>query len=566
MNHPQSKYRPFEFLDFAERTWPNKKITTAPVWCSTDLRDGNQALANPMDHHRKLKLFQLLVECGLKEVEVAFPAASETDFTFVRYLIENNQIPNDVCIQVMTPARSDLIERTFESLIGVKQAIVHVYNATAEVFRRVVFQKTKQEIIELAVASTKQIKSLCEQYPDTKWTYEYSPETFCFTEIEFALNICEAVAKEWDPSPKNPMIINLPTTVEVSTPNIFADQIEYFCKYFSRREQVCISVHPHNDRGTGVATAELALLAGADRIEGCLFGNGERTGNVDLVNIALNMYTQGVSPELDFSDINKVAEIVKECNELPIHPRHPYVGEFVFTAFSGSHQDAIKKGFKARSTQDHSFWEVPYLPIDPADLGCSYEAVIRVNSQSGKSGAAWILQQNHGIDLPPNLQKDFSKIVQKVTDNNDKELSHAEIWKLFREEYGISSNESEFKLVTYQSSKEIDVYEVKISIKLKGEIIHLVGCGNGLLSASVNALNMKWPFKMTIAEYSEHTLGNYSSSRSISYIRCTDYKGNTYWGIAIDTDIATVSIQALLNAFSKRQTTHKLPCLQYKNQ
>lgn len=566
MNHPQSKYRPFEFLDFAERTWPNKKITTAPVWCSTDLRDGNQALANPMDHHRKLKFFQLLVECGLKEVEVAFPAASETDFTFVRYLIENNQIPNDVCIQVMTPARSDLIERTFESLIGVKQAIVHVYNATAEVFRRVVFQKTKQEIIELAVASTKQIKSLCEQYPDTKWTYEYSPETFCFTEIEFALNICEAVAKEWDPSPKNPMIINLPTTVEVSTPNIFADQIEYFCKYFSRREQVCISVHPHNDRGTGVATAELALLAGADRIEGCLFGNGERTGNVDLVNIALNMYTQGVSPELDFSDINKVAEIVKECNELPIHPRHPYVGEFVFTAFSGSHQDAIKKGFKARSTQDHSFWEVPYLPIDPADLGCSYEAVIRVNSQSGKSGAAWILQQNHGIDLPPNLQKDFSKIVQKVTDNNDKELSHAEIWKLFREEYGISSNESEFKLVTYQSSKEIDVYEVKISIKLKGEIIHLVGCGNGLLSASVNALNMKWPFKMTIAEYSEHTLGNYSSSRSISYIRCTDYKGNTYWGIAIDTDIVTVSIQALLNAFSKRQTTHKLPCLQYKNQ
>ena len=551
LTHPQNKYRPFEFLDFSERTWPSQKITTAPVWCSTDLRDGNQALANPMDHHRKLKFFQLLVECGLKEIEVAFPAASETDFNFVRYLIENNQIPNDVCIQVMTQARSDLIERTFESLIGVKQAIVHVYNATAEVFRRVVFQKTKQEVIELAVASTKQIKSLCAQHPETKWTYEYSPETFCFTEIEFALEICEAVAQVWEPGPENPMIINLPTTVEVSTPNIFADQIEYFCRHFSRRGQVCISVHPHNDRGTGVATAELALLAGADRIEGCLFGNGERTGNVDLVNIALNMYTQGVSPELNFSDIKKVAEIVKECNELPIHPRHPYVGELVFTAFSGSHQDAIKKGFKARSTQDHSFWEVPYLPIDPADLGCSYEAVIRVNSQSGKSGAAWILQQNHGIDLPANLQKDFSQIVQRVTDNNKKELSHAEIWTLFREAYGVSSNTSEFKLVNYQSAKQSDVYEIKISIEVKGELIHLSGSGNGLLSASVNALNMKWSYKMAIDEYSEHALGKHSSSRSISYIRCTDYKGNTYWGVTIDTDIATASIQALLNAFSQ---------------
>lgn len=508
LTHPQNKYRPFEFLDFSERTWPSQKITTAPVWCSTDLRDGNQALANPMDHHRKLKFFQLLVQCGLKEIEVAFPAASETDFNFVRYLIENNQIPNDVCIQVMTQARSDLIERTFESLIGVKQAIVHVYNATAEVFRRVVFQKTKQEVIELAVASTKQIKSLCAQHPETKWTYEYSPETFCFTEIEFALEICEAVAQVWEPGPENPMIINLPTTVEVSTPNIFADQIEYFCRHFSRREQVCISVHPHNDRGTGVATADLALLAGADRIEGCLFGNGERTGNVDLVNIALNMYTQGVSPELDFSDIKKVSEIVKECNELPIHPRHPYVGELVFTAFSGSHQDAIKKGFKAKSTQDHSFWEVPYLPIDPADLGCSYEAVIRVNSQSGKSGAAWILQQNHGIDLPANLQKDFSQIVQRVTDNNKRELSHAEIWILFREAYGVSSNTSEFKLVNYQSTKQSDVYEIKISIKVKGELIHLSGSGNGLLSASVNALNMKWSYKMAIDEYSEHALGN----------------------------------------------------------
>lgn len=551
LSHPQNKYRPFKSLDFPERTWPSKKITHPPIWCSTDLRDGNQALANPMDHDRKLKFFKLLIESGFKQIEVAFPAASETDFNFVRYLIEQNMIPNDVSIQVMTQAKSDLIERTFESLIGVKQAIIHIYNATAEVFRRIVFQKTKQEIIELAVSSTKQIKSLCLKHPETKWTYQYSPETFCFTEIEFALEICEAVAEAWDPSPQNPMIINLPTTVEVSMPNVFADQVEYFCKHFSKRELVCISIHPHNDRGTGVATAELALLAGADRVEGCLFGNGERTGNVDLVNIALNMYTQGISPELDFSDIKNVAEVVKECNELPIHPRHPYVGELVFTAFSGSHQDAIKKGFKARDTQDHPFWEIPYLPIDPADLGSSYEAVIRVNSQSGKSGAAWILQQNHGINLPKNLQKDFSQIVQKVTDKNNRELTHAEIWALFREEYGVSSNQREFKLINYQSYKLEDVYKIEMSIDVQGELLQISGYGNGLLSASVKALNLEWPYQITIAEYYEHTLGKHTNSRSISYIHCIDSTGKEYWGVSIDTDIATASMQALLNAFLK---------------
>lgn len=556
-SHPQNKYRPFEFLEFSERTWPSQKMTCAPMWCSTDLRDGNQALANPMDHHRKFKFFQLLVACGFKQIEVAFPAASETDFNFVRYLIEQNKIPNDVSIQVMTQARPDLIEKTFESLIGVKQAIFHVYNATAEVFRRVVFQKTKQQIIALAVESTQHIKSLCLKYPQTKWTYQYSPETFCFTEIDFALEICEAVAQVWDPSPDHPMIINLPTTVEVSTPNIFADQIEYFCKHFSRREQVCISVHPHNDRGTAVATAELALLAGANRVEGCLFGNGERTGNVDLVNIALNMYTQGISPELDFSNIQNIANIVKECNELPIHPRHPYVGELVFTAFSGSHQDAIKKGFQARASQQHTFWEIPYLPIDPADLGSSYEAVIRVNSQSGKSGAAWILQQNHGIDLPKNLQKDFSQILQKITDNDNREFSHAEIWALFQKQYAISTTNNDFKLIHHQSNKQHDIYEVSLSIELHGKLIRIVGHGNGLLSASVNALNMKWPYQVTIAEYSEHTLGKQSTSRSISYIRCIDLTGHTYWGVSIDNDIATASIQALFNAFSKH---HHLQC------
>lgn len=550
LNHPQNKYRPYTFVEFSERTWPSKKIQHAPVWCSTDLRDGNQALANPMDHDRKFKFFQLLVECGFKEIEVAFPAASETDFNFVRYLIEQHKIPNDVVIQVMTQARSDLIERTFESLVGVKQAIVHVYNATAEVFRRVVFQKTQQEVIDLAVAATQQIQRLCDQHPETQWTYQYSPETFCFTEIEFALEICEAVTAVWNPSPDRPMILNLPTTVEVSTPNIFADQIEYFCQKFSRRKDVCISIHPHNDRGTGVATAELALMAGADRVEGCLFGNGERTGNVDLVNIALNMYTQGISPELDFSDIKKVAEIVKECNELPIHPRHPYIGDLVFTAFSGSHQDAIKKGFKARETQTHPFWEVPYLPIDPADLGCNYEAVIRVNSQSGKSGAAWILQQNHGIDLPANLQKDFSRVVQHRTDLTHRELSHVEIWTLFCEQYGIGQR-LHFQLKDYQSNKNQDVYAIKLSLASEGKMHQLSGSGNGLLSASVMALNKKWRYEITISEYFEHTLGQHSNSRSISYIRCMDQHGFSHWGVAIHTDIATASIQALLNAFSK---------------
>ncbi|WP_173911764.1 2-isopropylmalate synthase [Acinetobacter sp. Marseille-Q1618] len=551
LNHPQNKYRPFEFRAFPERTWPNKKITQAPIWCSTDLRDGNQALANPMDHDRKLKFFQLLLKCGFKQIEVAFPAASDTDFNFVRYLIEYHQIPEDVSIQVMTQAREDLIEQTFQSLIGVKQAIVHVYNATAEVFRRVVFQKSKQEVIDLAVASTKQIKALCEQYPETKWTYQYSPETFCFTEIEFVLEICEAVADIWQPDQDHPMIINLPTTVEVSTPNIFADQIEYFCQNFSKRAQVCISVHPHNDRGTGVATAELALLAGADRIEGCLFGNGERTGNVDLVNIALNMYSQGLAPQLDFSNIQKIADIVKMCNELPIHPRHPYVGELVFTAFSGSHQDAIKKGFQARETQEHTFWEVPYLPIDPVDLGCNYEAVIRVNSQSGKSGAAWILQQNHGVDLPRNLQKDFSQVIQKITDRENRELSHAEIWKIFLKKYVVMPVKKEIKLTNYQSNKHNDVYDMKISLELKNESFSLIGTGNGLLSATVDALNKRWSYNITIAEYIEHTLGEHSGSRSIGYIRCIDQNSASFWGVAIDTDIATASIQALLNAFSQ---------------
>ncbi|MBF7695042.1 2-isopropylmalate synthase [Acinetobacter rathckeae] len=548
--HPENKYRASSCLDFPQRTWPNRKIMVAPTWCSTDLRDGNQALANPMDQAKKIKFFQMLVDCGFKQVEVAFPASSATDFNFVRHLIEDNKIPNDVTIQVMTQAREDLIERTFESLVGVHSAIIHVYNATAEVFRRIVFNKTKQEVIDLAVNSVKQVKALCLKHPETRWTYQYSPETFCFTEIEFALEICEAVAEVWQPSPDFPMIINLPTTVEVNTPNVFADQIEYFCNHFSKRSLVDISVHPHNDRGTAVATTELALLAGADRVEGCLFGNGERTGNVDLVNLALNMYTQGVSPQLDFSNIQNIADIVSSCNALPIHPRHPYVGELVFTAFSGSHQDAIKKGFQARQSQNHLFWEVPYLPIDPADLGCSYEAVIRVNSQSGKGGTAWVLQQNHGVNLPKNLQKDFSQVVQSVADGRQQELSYAEIWNLFIKAYDVENYV--LALIRYQSFKKGDIYEVKLSVKWQDEVISLDGSGNGLLSAVIDALNVKWASTVSIFEYFEHALGQQSTSRSISYISCIDKISKVpVWGVAINTDIATASIQALLNAFSK---------------
>ncbi|TCM70814.1 2-isopropylmalate synthase [Acinetobacter calcoaceticus] len=546
LSNPAQKYARFDAIQLADRTWPNAKIEHAPRWSSTDLRDGNQSLANPMGHERKFKFFQLLLACGFKEIEVAFPSASDTDFDFVRFLIEKNHIPDDVNIQVITQARQDLIERSFESLIGVKQATIHLYNATAEVFRRIVFKMSKAEVIELAVNATRQIRQQCEQYPNTAWTFEYSPETFCFTESEFALEVCEAVAAVWEPCAARPMIINLPTTVEVCTPNVFADQVEWFCRHFSQRDQVCISVHPHNDRGTGVASAELALLAGADRIEGCLFGNGERTGNVDLVNLALNMYSQGISPRLDFSQIQEIVDVVSACNELPIHPRHPYAGELVFTAFSGSHQDAIKKGFEARQNQTHQRWEVPYLPIDPSDVGCSYEAVIRVNSQSGKSGAAWILQQNHGIELPPALQRDFSQVVQKVSDASSQELSQSQIWQLFCQHYCVSQQQLH---LTQYSVEQLGVSQTQVQLQVQQakRQISCIGQGNGVLSASLNALSELSALQLQIIDYKEHSLGKASHSRSISYVQLQDQSGRQHWGVAIDHDIARASIQALMN-------------------
>lgn len=549
LNTPADKYQPYPTVSLPDRRWPEQTITRAPRWLSTDLRDGNQALAEPMDSARKLQFWDLLLGCGFKEIEVAFPSASQTDFNFVRQLIEENRIPDDVTIQVLTQAREDLIHRTFESLRGAKQATVHLYNATAPLFRRLVFGMEKAQIVELATRATRLIRQLCEENPETRWQYEYSPETFCFTEPEFALEICEAVAEIWQPCDERPMVINLPATVEVSTPNVYADQIEYFCRHFSRRRDVCISVHPHNDRGTGVASAELAVMAGADRVEGCLFGNGERTGNVCLVTLAMNLYSQGISPNLDFSDMNRVVETVETCNQLPVHPRHPWAGRLAYTAFSGSHQDAIKKGFDARRPGDR--WEMPYLPVDPQDIGCTYEAVIRVNSQSGKSGSAWLIEQNHGLKLPRALQQDFSQHVQQETDRHGKEMTQNALWQLFRTRYGLVTT-PQLALQSYRSDGQQDgQLRLTASVVTQGGTRQLEGQGNGLLSAAAQGLSRWVNAPFVIKDYHEHTLGERSDSRSVAYIRCLFQDGSSSWGVGIDSDVARASLQALFNAVSR---------------
>ncbi|MCM7634905.1 2-isopropylmalate synthase [Enterobacter bugandensis] len=549
LNTPADKYQPYPTVSLPDRRWPEQTITRAPRWLSTDLRDGNQALAEPMDSARKLQFWDLLLGCGFKEIEVAFPSASQTDFNFVRQLIEENRIPDDVTIQVLTQAREDLIHRTFESLRGAKQATVHLYNATAPLFRRLVFGMEKAQIVELATRATRLIRQLCEENPETRWQYEYSPETFCFTEPEFALEICEAVAEIWQPCDERPMVINLPATVEVSTPNVYADQIEYFCRHFSRRRDVCISVHPHNDRGTGVASAELVVMAGADRVEGCLFGNGERTGNVCLVTLAMNLYSQGISPNLDFSDMNRVVETVEACNQLPVHPRHPWAGRLAYTAFSGSHQDAIKKGFDARRPGDR--WEMPYLPVDPQDIGCTYEAVIRVNSQSGKSGSAWLIEQNHGLKLPRALQQDFSQHVQQETDRHGKEMTQNALWQLFRTRYGLVTT-PQLALQSYRSDGQQDgQLRLTASVVTQGGTRQLEGQGNGLLSAAAQGLSRWVNAPFVIKDYHEHTLGERSDSRSVAYIRCLFQDGTSSWGVGIDSDVARASLQALFNAVSR---------------
>ncbi len=543
LKDPSKKYRAFTPIDIPDRTWPSKTITQAPIWLSSDLRDGNQSLIEPMDAAKKMRFFKTLVAVGVKEIEVGFPSASQTDFDFVRELIEGGHIPDDVTIQVLTQAREDLITRTFESLNGAKQAIVHYYNATAPSFRRIVFNQDKAGVVGIAVNAAQVIKRLAAAAPETNWRFEYSPEVFSSTETDFAVEVCNAVIEVFQPTPAQKLILNLPATIEAATPNIYADQIEYFGRRIAKRDSVLISLHTHNDRGTGVAATELGLMAGADRVEGCLFGNGERTGNVDLVTVALNMYTQGVDPQLDFSDIDAVRKVVEECNQLPVHPRHPYVGDLVHTAFSGSHQDAIRKGFTVQKADE--LWEVPYLPIDPADIGRSYEAVIRVNSQSGKGGITYLLEQEYGINLPRRMQIEFSQVVQKETDRLGLEMSAAQIYGLLEAEYLQAT--APYALKSHRLQEENGTSALEVEVINEGTTLNLRGIGKGPLEALVAAL----PVKLEIMDYHEHAIGAGSHARAAAYIEVRLDGERPLHGIGIDENITTASIRALFSALNR---------------
>ena len=545
-SEPSTKYKAFPAVDLTDRQWPGNTITRPPIWMSTDLRDGNQALIEPMSPEKKLRFFELLVQIGFKEIEVGFPSASQTDFDFVRKLVDENRVPDDVTIIVLTQSRDELIRRTVESVVGAKRAIVHLYNSVAPVFRRVVFNMSREEITNIAVSGTKLVKELVKHHPQTEWGFEYSPESFSTTELDFSLSICNAVSAAWEPTPARKMIFNLPTTVECSTPNVYADQIEWMSRKLARRDSIVLSVHPHNDRGTAVASAELAVMAGADRVEGCLFGNGERTGNVDLVTLALNLYTQGVHPGLDFSDIDAVRQLVEECNQLPVHPRHPYAGDLVFTAFSGSHQDAIKKGF-AQQKPD-TLWAVPYLPIDPADLGRSYDAVIRVNSQSGKGGMAYLLEQDYGLQLPRRLQIEMSRAVQAETDASGREITAAGIHAIFSREYLEQKSPyaySAHKMVEDSSSDE--PVQIDITLAHRQTVLHLQGGGNGPIDAFVNALGLQ----VKLMDYHEHAIGSGANARAACYVELRLDNGPTVFGAGIDSNIVTASFKAVLSALNR---------------
>ena len=549
LQQPASKYRPFAPVGLKDRTWPDAVLTKAPIWLSTDLRDGNQALIEPMSVERKLEMFQLLVNIGFKEIEVGFPSASQTEFNFVRRLIEENLIPDDVSIQVLTQARESLIRRTIESLQGVKKAIIHVYNACAPVMRKVVLGMDEDGIVEMAVGQTKLVKQLVAEHPETEWGFEYSPETFSDTELDFSKRVVDAVVDAWGATPQNKCIINLPTTVEHCTPNIFADMIEWMHRNLAKRDSIILSVHPHNDRGTGIAAAELALMAGAERLEGCLFGNGERTGNCDLVNIALNLYTQGVSPGLDFSDIDEVRRVVEHCNQIAVHPRHPYVGDLVYTSFSGSHQDAIKKAFAARKEGD--IWEMPYLPIDPKDLGRSYEAVIRVNSQSGKGGVSYLLENEYGLELPRRLQIEFSRVVQHEMDASGKELQAKDLWTLFRKEYRLD----EIAAPKQRAMSETDEagntrVSLKADVQLGGRTVSLQGEGTGPVDAFVAGLNATGLAQVRVMDYREHAIGSGANAQAVAYLelRVGDH---TLFGVGMDADILTASLKGILSGLAR---------------
>lgn len=556
LSNPASKYVPFSPFtqDFSDRTWPSKRITHPPIWMSTDLRDGNQSLIEPMNVASKLRFFDQLIKIGFKEIEVGFPSASQTDFDFVRKLIDEKRIPDDVTIIGLTQSRQDLIERTAEAMAGAKTSMIHLYNACAPSFRRIVFNMEKDQVREIAINGTRMVKEAIKKYPQTKWRYEYSPEVFSTTEPEFALEVSNAVIAEWQPTPQDPLVLNLPATIEATTPNLYADQIEWMHRNLDNRESVIISLHPHNDRGTGVAAAELGLMAGADRVEGCLFGNGERTGNVCLVTLALNLYTQGIHPGLDFSDIDEVRRTVEECNQLPVHPRHPYAGDLVFTAFSGSHQDAIKKGFAVQKSDD--IWAVPYLPIDPADLGRNYDAVIRVNSQSGKGGVSYLLEQEHGLVLPRRLQIEFSRAIQRVTDTSGKEVNPEQVFGIFETEY--LRTEGPWKLVTHKitsqpkTSDNSQQFDIEIDMLENGEPIKLHGKGEGALAAFINALDIP----IRVMDYSEHAIGIGTNTRAATYVEMRIGENPSGFGVGIHQDILTSSFKAILSAINRHALQH----------
>ena len=548
MDNLVNKYKPFEPIKLENRKWPSNVINEAPLWCSVDLRDGNQALIEPMGAERKDRMFSLLCELGFKEIEVGFPSASQTDFDFVRDLIESKKIPSDVTIQVLTQSRDELIDRTFESLKGVPQAIVHFYNSTSTLQRKVVFKQDKAGIKDIAINGAKRVKNLALQNPDTDWRFEYSPESFTGTELEYAAEVCDAVVEILKEVSNHKIIINLPATVEMSTPNIYGDQIEWMNENLKNRKDICLSLHPHNDRGTAVAASEFGLMAGADRVEGTLFGNGERTGNVDIVTLALNMFTQGINSNLDFTNINKVMREVEYCNQLPVHPRHPYAGDLVFTAFSGSHQDAIKKGFQGMRESNNPVWEVPYLPIDPADLGRSYEAVVRINSQSGKGGVAFLLEKDHGVSLPRRLQISMSQKIQKLADKSGKEINTTEIWQIFETNFLIPREG--FSYISHKSSSENDIHYLELNLNINGREVALSGSGNGPIDSLINGLREKTGTEIKVSDYHQSAISSGSDAKAAAYIEL-ELDGKTSWGVGINPNTTIASFEAIIVGLSK---------------
>jgi 2-isopropylmalate synthase len=557
---PHHRYRSFhelvEPVSLPDRTWPDRRITTAPLWCAVDLRDGNQALIDPMSPSRKRRMFELLVRMGYKEIEVGFPAASQTDFDFVRDLIVGDLIPDDVTIQVLTQARPELIERTYEACEGAARAIVHVYNSTSILQRRVVFRSDRAGITKIATDGAEEVLRFSEKYPATDWRFEYSPESYTGTELQYAVDVCNAVSEVWQPTPESPMIVNLPATVEMATPNVYADSIEWMHRNLARRDGIVLSLHPHNDRGTGVAAAELGYQAGADRIEGCLFGNGERTGNVDLVTLGMNLFTQGVDPQIDFSDIDEIRRTVEYCNQLPVGERHPWGGDLVYTAFSGSHQDAINKGFDAMkaaaddagTTVDEQPWEVPYLPVDPKDIGRSYEAVIRVNSQSGKGGVAYIMKSEHQMDLPRRLQIEFSKAIQEVTDSEGGEVSPKEMRDVFESEY--LDRVTPLKLIRHRLTSDGEgTDEIVATVRVENDLHEIHGRGNGPLAAFVDGL-AGIGFDVRILDYHEHAMSSGDDARAAAYVECT-VEGKVLWGVGVDSSIVSASLKAVVSAVNR---------------